>query len=329
MAAATALDFGLPVLKTRLTHFEDDQLFYRDRNAIEFSRTATLEDAARLMWNTETIDPFDKLTFRASDIPGWQETSARFSHARSTDRASALLPLLITQNNPYAGLSGPQAFLSAARLLLAVTAACTRKHDSIQTPIHKVISSALSKPKAADVIRRALVLLADHELNASTFAVRVVASTGARHTNCVLGGLAALSGPRHGAASERARNFLNRIDRVESAEAVVGDRLEHGELLPGFGHFIYRSADPRAAELLDHLKLDPIAQAALEAARNLGDIEPNIDFAIVAMERSYGLPDGTALSLFAIARTVGWLAHVFEQRTQGNLIRPRAEFILE
>lgn len=325
-AAATALDFGLPVLKTKLTHFEGDALFYRNVNTIDLSRSATLEDAAQLLWHSESELPFANLDFTPAEVPGWKETLGRFAKARATDRASALLPLLTTVKGSPSASTGQRA---AARLLLAVAAAATAGMSVVTSPIHKHVADAMNKSKATDIIRRALVLLADHELNASTFAVRVVASTGARHTNCVIGGLAALSGPRHGAASERAKSFVNQIARPSDAERVIGDRLDHGELVPGFGHFVYPNADPRAAELLEHIKLDPVMQATRLAVRKLAGIEPNVDFALVAMERTYGLPEGAAMVLFAIARTVGWLAHVFEQRAEGNLIRPRAEFVLE
>jgi citrate synthase len=145
----------------------------------------------------------------------------------------------------------------------------------------------------------------------------------------VLAGIAALSGPLHGAATERTRAFLSGIERPGDAAEAVATRLQHGELLPGFGHFLYREGDPRAAELLEQIKLDPIAAAVLQAGRSMGGVEPNVDFALVALERSFELPPGAALALFAIGRSVGWLAHVFEQRASGRLIRPRAEFVME
>jgi len=328
-AAATALDFGLPVLKTRLTHFVDDRLCYRSADAIELSRTASLEETARLLWNTGSFDPFADLAFDSGKIPGWNELSARFAAAPATDRACAVLPLLTINANPYAGQSGETAWRAAARLLLAVTAACAGVSGRVSMPLHKAIAQQLGKPREADLIRRSLVLLADHELNASTFAVRVVSSTGARLTNCILGGLAALSGPRHGAASERARSFLSQVSTPEDAYRVVGERLEAGETIPGFGHFVYSGGDPRAAELLSHFTPDPAATAVQRAVRDLTGVEPNIDFALIALERSRKLPAGTALTVFAVARTAGWLAHAFEQRAAGGIIRPRAEYVLE
>lgn len=326
-AAASALDFGLPVLQTRLTHFEDDRLFYRSEDAIAFSRRATLEETARLLWQTGTADPFAGISFDQAKVPGWVQIATRYAPPRATDRASALLPLLTAQEAPGAGRAGTHAFAAAARLVLAIAAAVGPINAPVTSPLHRSLAQAWRNPRAAEAIRRSLVLLADHELNASTFAVRVVASTGARHTHCVLAGIAALSGPLHGAATERMRSFLNAIASPNRAAEAVETRLQHGELLPGFGHFLYREGDPRAAELLQQIKLDPVAAVTLAAGRAISGLEPNIDFALVALERSFQLPTGAALALFAIGRSVGWLAHVFEQRASGTLIRPRAEFV--
>lgn len=327
-AAASALEFGLPVLKSRIAHFEGDRLFYRSKEATSYSRTATFEDAARLLWDSGDADPFGEAPFDPRDVPGWSEISTRFLPPRAADRASTLLPLLTTREPPSAGKPSTQAFGAAARLVQAVVAAIAGIGRPVNGPLHEAIASAWRRPQAGDAIRRALVLLADHELNASTFAVRVVASTGARLTHCVLGGLAAVSGPRHGGASERVRAFLEGLATADDAAAGVGARLRRGESLPGFGHTFYRDEDPRAVELLSVVKADEVMASVQEAARSMAGLEPNVDFALMALERRFDLPAGAALGLFAMGRTVGWLAHAFEQRASGTLIRPRAEFVL-
>jgi len=328
-AAASALEFGLPVLKTRITHFEGDRFFYRDKDAVEFSRDATFEEAARLLWGMGEADPFVDVRFDPREVPGWSEIAARFLPPRPPDRAALLLPLLTARESPSVGKPSAHAFGAAARLVQAVVAAVAGIERPIAGPIHLAIASAWRKPKAGDAIRRALVLLADHELNASTFAVRVVASTSARLTHCVLGGLAALSGPRHGGASERVVAFLSGIQTPAEAVKAVEERLGHGERIPGFGHIYYREEDPRAVELLSVVKPDPVMAAMWEATRAMAGVEPNVDFSLVALERRFGLPAGSAVALFAMGRSVGWLAHVFEQRAAGTLIRPRAEFVPE
>jgi citrate synthase len=211
----------------------------------------------------------------------------------------------------------------------AVIAAVADIRRPIEGSLHEAIATAWRKPKATEAIRRALVLLADHELNASTFTVRVVASTGARLTHCVMAGLSALSGPLHGGASDRARAFIDRIADPDDAPIAVAESLQRGEMLPGFGHFVYRDGDPRAAELMSVVEPDAVMAATLEAARSMAGVEPNIDFALLAMERRHGLPVGSAIALFAMGRVVGWLAHAFEQRMSRRVIRPRAEFVQE
>ncbi len=328
-AAATALDYGLPVLKSRITHFEDDRCFYRDREAVAFSRKATLEDAARLLWNTEGADPFAAVRFDPRDVNGWTSIAATCAPISATGRGSLLLSLMTEHETPSDGKPGLHAFQAAARLVAAVVVSISGIKTAWKGPIHRAISAAWQRPKAADHIRRALVLLADHELNASTFAVRVVASTGASLTNCVIAGLAAMSGPKHGGATECLRALLAEVDTTGDAAATVATRLSRGETIPGFGNSVYRDADPRGAELVSAVKLDATMAATLKTARSMAGVEPNVDFGLLALERSFNLPQGAALALFAMGRSVGWIAHAFEQRTTGTLIRPRAEFVLE
>ena len=328
-AAASALDFGLPVLKTSLTHFEDDRLFYRGEEAVAFARRASLEDAARLLWATRDADPFEGASFDPRNIAGWVEIATNFAAPRATDRAVALLSLLTATEAPTSGKPGQASFNAAAQLVLAMVAAVARINAPVKQPVHEAIATAWRRPKAASAIRQALVLVADHELNASTFAVRVVASTGAGLTHCALAGLAALSGPLHGANTERVRALFADAEASGDPYATVAQRLQRGERIPGFGHGLYREGDPRGAELLAMGRLDPVAEEILGATRALTGIEPNVDFGLLAIERRFDLPEGAALALFAMGRCVGWIAHAFEQRTSGSLIRPRAEFVLE
>jgi citrate synthase len=328
-AAASALDFGLPVLKSRITHFEDDRLYYRAQEAVPFSRRASLEDAARLLWSTGEIDPFADVAFDPRRVPGWTEIATRFARSRSTDRAIALLSLLAATETPMSGKPGQAAFNAAAQLVVATVVAVAHVDKSVAGPAHEAIAAAWRRPKAAGAIRQALVLLADHELNASTFAVRVVASTGAGLVHCALAGLAALSGPLHGANTERVRVLFTEAERSGDAYGAVAKRLQRGERIPGFGHSLYRDGDPRGAELLALGPLDQLTDQILSATRALAGVEPNVDFGLLALERRFDLPEGAALALFAMGRSVGWIAHAFEQRASGTLIRPRAEFVLE
>jgi citrate synthase len=180
---------------------------------------------------------------------------------------------------------------------------------------------------AADAIRRCLVLSADHELNASTYAVRVVASTRASLGSCLLAGLAALGGPLHGGATDAVRAFMADQASLAAPETAIAARLARGERVPGFGHRLYPDGDPRASALLESFELPSGWGGVTEAVENLTGVRPNIDFALVAIERQLALPPGAAFAMFAVARSVGWIAHALEQWAEGRLIRPRASYV--
>jgi citrate synthase len=184
------------------------------------------------------------------------------------------------------------------------------------------------------LLNATLILCADHELNTSSFAARVVASAEATPYAVVSGGLAALQGFKHGGHTRRVRAFLRDVENAGNAHAAIGERLQRGEPIPGFGHLLYPQGDPRARLLLtlvadacpNSQSLDLARLAAEEAARITGE-SPNIDFALVVLERVLELPPDAALPLFALGRTVGWIGHAIEQYTGGDLIRPRAEYV--
>ena len=169
------------------------------------------------------------------------------------------------------------------------------------------------------------MLTADHELNASTFAARVTASTGAPLAAAALSGMATLLGPVHGGASLRARALVDDASR-DGARAAVQRWLQRGDPLPGFGHPLYPGIDPRAQALLERITLPDVAADLVSEAFAATSLEPNIDFATVAMAMACALPADAPFRLFAAARAAGWLAHAIEQAESGRLIRPRARY---
>jgi citrate synthase len=193
-------------------------------------------------------------------------------------------------------------------------------------PIHRRLARAWGCDDAgADLLRRALVLLADHELNASTFAVRVTASTRASLAACVITGLSALSGPLHGGMTRRVLALMREAER-EGLEAALAERLAAGTGVPGFGHPLYPDGDARATALLASFTLPPAYARMREAAAALTGEEPNIDFALTAMAARLGLAEDVPFLIFAVARCTGWIAHALEQNETGRLIRPRARY---
>jgi citrate synthase len=180
----------------------------------------------------------------------------------------------------------------------------------------------------ADDVRAALILCADHELNTTAFTARCVASTDAPIHNALLAALCALEGRRHGGAADRdVCDLLEEIERVGVAEACTSV-VERRGLLFGVGvHPRYPNGDPRARELLRRLDLPPTATAAQAIAfgERIGG-SPTIELALAALTRPADLPDDAPFALFALGRSLGWVAHALEAATQDTLIRPRARY---
>ena len=180
-------------------------------------------------------------------------------------------------------------------------------------------------------LRAALVLLADHELAASTLAARVAASVQADPYAVVATGLGAVGGALHGGASLGAQVMLAAADSPAAAPRVVGDLLRRGERVPGFGHFVYRSGDPRAGLLLGLVREAvpgsprlAVADAVLAETRRRSLPEPNIDFALAVLASCAEMITGAGEAVFAVARTAGWLAHALEEYAARTPLRPRA-----
>ncbi len=185
----------------------------------------------------------------------------------------------------------------------------------------------------ASIIRAALILSADHEFNASAFAARVVASTGANLYGATMAGLAAINGPRHGGLTRRVAALFDDVRQTPDLETELANRLRACVFIPGFGHQLYPDGDIRAATLFAVLR--EVVPQSLElafaerlagAVERLIDRKSNVDFTTVTVERVLGLPRDSALALFLLGRTVGWIAHALEQAEHGALIRPRARY---
>ncbi len=212
---------------------------------------------------------------------------------------------------------------------MRVLLACLTGRPPGAAPLHRQCAAAWGlDDDGAEWVRRALVLTADHELNASGFTARCVASTGASLRAAVIGGLAALSGSRHGGTTARVEALWDGLARDDAPAPSLRRHLEGADGLPGFGHPLYPRGDPRAEALLAPLlRGDPRLRDLVAAAEALTGRRPSIDFALVALRRRLGLERGSAFGLFALGRSIGWIAHALEQRRSGQLIRPRAVYV--
>jgi citrate synthase len=311
--AEDAIAWGEPVLASAITTVREGRLYYRGRDAAELARTESLESVARLL--------------RGGHGAALKQRTAMTCPEDADPRARAFLALAAraAADAPARGRAPLALAAEAADLLDGFADAVAGQANA--GPIHARLAKAWGVDAAgAELIRMTLVLLADHELNASTFAARVTASTGASLAASALAGLSALSGPLHGGMAPRVEAFIAEAGRA-GAEPAVRARLAQGLRIPGFGHPLYPGGDPRARALIAAFTPPPPFEAARLAGEGLTGEAANVDFALTALVAALGLPGDAAFLLFAIGRCAGWLAHALEQVQTGQLIRPRARYI--
>lgn len=312
--AAQSIRWGDPVLASAISTIADGRLYYRGRDAVALAATASLEEIAELLWASGALRRAPRPTAPQSPAPPLEAAFVALGRLAATE-----LPML--------GRSSRTLHTDAANALFTLSDALIGGRDADPAaPMHKRLASAWRRPDASDLMRRTLVLLADHELNASTFAARVAASTGASIAASVLAGLAALTGPLHGSAAAGVRALIEQTERI-GADAAVREYLTQGRTVPAFGHQLYPEGDCRAAALLAEFALPGSFLQLREAAERLTGNPPNVDFALAAMSAAFHLPAEAPLTLFALARTAGWIAHALEQHETGSLIRPRARYV--
>jgi citrate synthase len=198
----------------------------------------------------------------------------------------------------------------------------------------------LTGKKPDDVMERAfdvaLTLHADHELNASTFAARVVAATLSDIYSAITAGIGALKGPLHGGANQDVINLLLKLGDENTAVDTVKNTLAKKVKLPGFGHRVYRTEDPRATHLrvlseelgkrTGHENLYRLSRVMEETVKEQKGLNPNVDFYSASAYYSLGIPIDLYTPIFAVSRMSGWTAHVLEQYHNNRLIRPRADY---
>ena len=359
------------VIESGVTEIGEGRLWFRGLDALDLARDQDFEAVCELLWGVRPgPDPGgpgpdapgpDAGEWRADAAALAAGTAAQAALPPGTfplERLQVIVPALAAAD-PLRLQFDPPAVAAAGRAIIAGLVDCLplagagnqpagagnlgpgaragAGHQPAATGIAARLWPKLSPddppPGLLDALRAALILLADHELAASTLAARVAASVRADPYAVVATGLGAVGGALHGGASLGAETMLAAAPDAASVPRVVGDLLRRGERVPGFGHFVYRGGDPRAGLLLAMVRravpASPrlaVVDAVLAEMHRRSLPEPNIDFALAVLASCAGMIRGAGEVIFAVARTAGWLAHALEEYTARTPLRPRAVY---
>jgi citrate synthase len=339
---------GQPVINTSITEITPEGPLYRGRAAVDLARNGcSLEAVAELLWtgvlhhepmrwDHEPLPP----EF-ASMMDGVALQGPRLPIARIYALATSMLGVAETTGSEIRRGTT----ISAARQLVLGLAGCVgylsrrpgfrtpAPGDSVAESVARVFDSC-TRSDAAAAINQALVLCADHELSSSTFAARVAASTGAELRACVLAAIATHSGATLGGGCDLAEDLLRGAKTRNEVTHRLAATEQSGARVPGFNLPVYAKGDPRARHLLRLAQslapLHPRAQligAFIEEAEQRLHLRPSIEVGLVALTAALGMPERSASALWTLGRTVGWIAHVMEQRLAGFVLRPRAKYV--
>lgn len=337
--AKDALHWGAPVLDSSITLIDNDNLYYRGHDVKQLARENSVEEVAALIW----LDDMSKAQqlFDLDVHVSAQKYETMLLHME-VDGAEltpiqellSFLPSAAADDETAYDLRPSMVAVTGARIMrLMASVAAGDVPENLSIPAMLQQGWCPSDENASAVLNTALIVTADHELNASSFAARVVASAGSTPYAAVIAGLSALQGVKHGGYTERVEAFFDEATSPDKIRDVMRARLRRGEVIPGFGHKLYANSDPRAKIVYDllsqHYSSSPeweFVQEVIETAEELIGEFPTIDTMLVAVSRILQLPRGSALELFALGRTIGWIGHAIEQYQTNRIIRPRARY---
>jgi citrate synthase len=310
----------MPVIESAVTLVSEGKLHYRGHDACELARARSLEEVAALIWT----GGFDTgvLDTPLHVVGGASASGLAFIH-----RAQSILPLVATSDalasdlRPYAVA---QSGWRIVNLLTSVAAETSELAPTVEETL--AVAWAPSVKNAPALLRAALILSADQEVDAATLAVRCGASARSNPYAAAVAGLAVLEGLK-GEAMERVEDLFDDLRRVRDPQKVLAARSRRGEAIEGFGHDLYPDGDPRAAALLAMLPKSRSAARLAETAESVTGAKPSLELALVAVARGLRLPRGAAFTILAIGRTIGWIAHAIEQYELGTTIRPRSKYV--
>ncbi|MEU6576333.1 citrate synthase [Streptomyces sp. NPDC046805] len=328
-------------VRTRITLIDKDRYYFRGVDATRLAARHSYEEVAEWLW-TGRMRP--GVTFTAPEAAvavARRAVDALPEHASPTDRLRVATIAAATEDPLRFDLS-EEAVLGTARVLIPTLVAALppqlHAHQNDGTLAHRLWGRLTGREADEASLRamdRALALLVDHDLAASTLAVRVAASARAHAYAAVSAGLGVLEGPLHGAASGLAHRLLLDVLDRGTAVPVIADELRAGRRIPGLGHRLYPGEDPRARALFSALEQVPRAEPALLAARDIvattarhAPLHANVDLALAVLTVSCDMPATAGETIFAVARTAGWIAHALEEYGERPLrMRPSGHYV--
>jgi citrate synthase len=331
-------------------------LSYRGYNIHTLADNATFEEVIFLLWDghlpqQRELDQLRSDLVAARGLPSAVTDFLRGATSGNTMDVLRTAVSMLGLHDPNPMDLSAEASRRKAIALMAKTSDIVVQYDRMRKGAAMIAGDpklgfaanflyTLTGTRPDDVMERAfdvaLILHADHELNASTFAARVTAATLSDMYSSITSGIGALKGPLHGGANQDVIKWLLDLGDEDEAVQRVTDKLSRKVKIPGFGHRVYRTEDPRATHLrvlseelgrrTGHEKLYRLSKRMEETVKSMKGLDPNVDFYSASTYYSLGIPIDLFTPVFAVSRMSGWTAHVMEQYHNNRLIRPRAEY---
>jgi citrate synthase len=336
---------------------KEGRLVYDGYDIRDLARLSTFEEVAYLLWygRLPTASQLDNLRGRLRGLreipPGLREVVSRLPAETTPMDALRTAVSALACFEPEETRPGGTAIGGALRLTACLPTIISEFHRQRQglppLPMRPELSHAANvlylltgregSPTEVRAMEVALILHADHELNASTFAARVTASTLSDLYSAVTSAIGALKGPLHGGANQRVMEMLREMGQVDRVEPAIRERLARHERIMGFGHRVYKVEDPRATILREwskkvgeekgNLLWYDLLQKVVEVVHREKGLYPNLDLYSGSLYTLLGVPDDLFTPLFAVSRVSGWTAHVLEEYSDLRLIRPVAHYV--
>lgn len=328
-------------VRTRITLIEKDRYYYRGVDATELAARHSYEEIAEWVW-TGRLRPGAAFTAPEASVAAASDAVLSLpEHTGPADRLRVAAVAAAVEDPLRFDLS-EEAVLGTARTLIPTLVAALppvhrshRDSGSLARRLWARLSPREPDEASLRILDTALGLLVDHDLAASTLAVRVAASARAHAYAAVSAGLGVIEGPLHGAASGLAHRLLQEVLEEGNAGPVIAEELRAGRRIPGLGHRLYSGEDPRARALFALLEQIPRAEPALAAARDIvattarhTPLHANVDLALAVFTASSGMLPTAGETIFAVARTAGWIAHALEEYAERPLrMRPSGQYV--